>query len=75
MRREGQAHLNAGEGDSGGGVGSNHQGDEGRPQVTKHVGELWGQKEKKQTGLKTSCERTQTHAVQKLTGKNTGRKA
>lgn len=35
-----RCHLDAREGDSRGGVGADHQGDEGRPQVSKHVGEL-----------------------------------
>lgn len=34
-------YLDAGEGDGRGGVRSDHQGDEGRPQVSEHVGELW----------------------------------
>lgn len=33
-------YLDAGEGDGGGGVGSDHQSDERRPQVSKHAGEL-----------------------------------
>lgn len=35
-----KCYLDAGEGDSGGGIRSNHQSDEGRPQVSEHVGEL-----------------------------------
>lgn len=41
-----ECYLDAGESDSWGGVGSNHQSNEGRPQVSKHVGEL--RKEQKQ---------------------------
>lgn len=40
-------HLDAREGDGRGGVGADHQGDEGGPQVSKHVGQLmWGKVEK-----------------------------
>lgn len=33
-------YLDAGESDGRGGVGADHQGNEGRPQVSEHVGEL-----------------------------------
>lgn len=59
VRSEG--HLDAGEGDGRGGVGPDHQGDEGGPQVSKHVGQLmWGRSrgEKENLGQKHS---TNTH--------------
>lgn len=35
-----KCYLDAGESDSGGGIGSDHESDEGGPQVSKHVGQL-----------------------------------
>lgn len=48
-----KGYFNAREGDSRGGIGSNHQGNESRPQVSKHVGQLW-RKQKKTNSLLTS---------------------
>lgn len=61
VRSEG--HLDAGEGDGRGGVGPDHQGDEGGPQVSKHVGQLmWGRSrgEKKKSGSETLDKHTTT---------------
>lgn len=42
-------YLDTREGDSGGGIGANHQGDEGGTEVPEHVGEL---ERKRKTGEK-----------------------
>lgn len=61
LQVKGKGHLDAGEGDGRGGVGSDHQGDEGGPQVSKHVGELmWGRRGKK-SGSGSSIDKHVSH--------------